>query len=65
MDVDPVVSQLPHLSPIQATLQGPSPSIRHEAASRNDEKRYDDRPRLEGFAVRAAWLEAFSVEAGG
>ena len=55
MDADAVAYPLPHLSPIQATLQGPSPSIRLEAASRNDEKRYDDRAGLEGFAVRAAY----------
>ena len=54
MDSDSVAHALPHLSPIQATLQGPSPSIRLEAASRNDEKRYEDRAGLEGFAVRAA-----------
>lgn len=40
--------------PIQATLQGPTPSICYEAASGYNEKRYEDRAGFEGFAV--PWL---------
>ena len=43
---------LPHVSAIQATLQGPTPSIRYEAASENNDKRYEDRAGFEGFEVR-------------
>ena len=44
---------LPHVSAIQATLQGPTPSIRYEAASENNDKRYEDRAGFEGFEVRS------------
>ena len=43
---------LPYVSAIQATLQGPTPSIRYEAASENNDKRYEDRAGFEGFEVR-------------
>ena len=45
--------QLPYVSPIQATLQGPTPSIQYEATSEYNEKRYEDRVGFAGFEVRS------------
>ena len=62
MAADPLVSLADQLrlrrldgltDPIQATLQGPTPSIRYEATSEYNEKRYEDRAGFEGFAVHS------------